>query len=96
MVRKSSFILPLLLVILVNILSPFIDFRIDLTEDKKHSISKEAIDIIGHLDDIVFVKAYLDGDLPVEFKHLQSELLNLLYSFTRFLNVFCVNEVILK
>lgn len=81
MKHRLSFLSPIILVILVNVLFSFFDFKIDLTEDKKHSISREAVEIISGLDDIVFVKAYLDGDLPVEFKHLQSELLNLLNSF---------------
>ena len=79
--RKLLFLPPLLLVILGNILFSLIDFRIDLTEDKKHSISEDSKQIINNLDDVVFIKVYLADDLPVEFKHLQSELLNLLTSF---------------
>jgi gliding-associated putative ABC transporter substrate-binding component GldG len=79
--KKLSFFSPLLLVILVNILFSLIDFRIDLTEDKRHSISEETKQIITTLDDAIFIKVYLDGDFPSEFKHLQSELLNLLTSF---------------
>ena len=79
--RKSSFLLPILLVILVNILLSSTNLRIDLTEDRKHSISKETKQIITNLDDIVFIKVYLDGHFPAEFKHLQSELLRLLTSF---------------
>ena len=32
-------------------------------------------------NDIIFIQVYLDGDFPSEFKHLQSEVLNLLTSF---------------
>ena len=79
--KRLSFLPPLLLVILVNILLSWVDFRIDLTEDKKHSISQETKQILTDLEDIVFIKVYLAGDFPTEFKHLQSELLNLLTSF---------------
>ena len=79
--KRLSFLPPLLLVILVNILLSWVDFRIDLTQDKKHSISKETKQILTDLDDVVFIKIYLSGDFPPEFKHLQSELLNLLTSF---------------
>ncbi|MDA0890106.1 MAG: gliding motility-associated ABC transporter substrate-binding protein GldG [Bacteroidetes bacterium] len=79
--KRLSFLPPLLLVILVNILLSWVDFRIDLTQDKKHSISKETKQILTDLEDVVFIKVYLDGDFPAEFKHLQSELLNLLTSF---------------
>ena len=79
--KSFSFLPPLLLVILVNILLSWVDFRIDLTEDKKHSISEETKQILTDLEDVVFIKIYLAGDFPTEFKHLQSELLNLLTSF---------------
>ena len=79
--KRLSFLPPLLLVILVNILLSWVDFRIDLTEDKKHSISEETKQILTDLEDVVFIKIYLAGDFPTEFKHLQSELLNLLTSF---------------
>lgn len=79
--KKRLFLLPLTLVVLINILLSIIDFKTDLTEDKRHSISEETKQILNNLEDIVFVKVYLDGDFPVEFKHLQSELLNLLTSF---------------
>ena len=79
--KRLSFLPPLLLVVLVNILLSWVDFRIDLTEDKKHSISEETKQILTNLEDVVFIKVYLDGDFPTEFKHLQSELFNLLTSF---------------
>jgi gliding-associated putative ABC transporter substrate-binding component GldG len=81
MTRKLSFLSPLLLVILLNFLFSLIDYRIDLTEDRKHSISKKTKQILSDLDDVIFIKVYLDGDFPSEFKLLQSELLNLLSSF---------------
>lgn len=79
--RKLSLVPTLFLVILVNILLSLIDYKIDLTEDRKHSISEETKKILNNLDDNIFIKVYLDGDFPAEFKHLQSELLNLLNSF---------------
>jgi gliding-associated putative ABC transporter substrate-binding component GldG len=79
--KKISFLSPLLLVILLNFLFTLVDYRVDLTEDKKHSISSETSQILSNLDDVIFIKVYLDGDFPSEFKYLQSQLLNLLTSF---------------
>jgi len=78
---RLSFLYTFVFVVLVNILFSFTDFSFDLTEDKKHSISAETKQILSELDDIIFIKVYLDGDFPAEFKHLQSEVLNLLTSF---------------
>jgi len=69
------------IIILINVLFSFADFQVDLTTDGKHSISKETELILTNLDDNVFIKVYLDGEFPAEFKHLQSEVLNLLSSF---------------
>jgi len=69
------------IIILINVLFSFADFQVDLTADGKHSISKETELILTNLDDNVFIKVYLDGEFPAEFKHLQSEVLNLLSSF---------------
>ena len=69
------------LIILTNILVSFTDFSLDLTADGKHSISEETIKTLEKVDDIVFIKVYLEGVFPAEFKHLHSEVLNLLSSF---------------
>ena len=81
MKNKLRFLSLLALVILVNLLFSFTDYSFDLTSDKRHSISKETEQILSRLDDIIFVKVYLDGDFPSEFKHLQTEVENLLESF---------------
>ena len=74
------------IIILINVLFSFTDFQVDLTTDRKHSISKETELILTNLDDNVFIKVYLDGEFPAEFKHLQSEVLNLLSSFKSIAN----------
>lgn len=74
------------IIILINVLFSFTDFQVDLTADGKHSISKETEAILTNLDDNVFIKVYLDGEFPAEFKHLQSEVLNLLSSFKSIAN----------
>ena len=81
MSNRLSFLYTFVFVILVNILFSFTDLSFDLTEDKKNSISTETKQILSEIDDIVFIKVYLDGNFPAEFKHLQSEVLNLLISF---------------
>ena len=60
------------LVILLNLLSSFLNFNIDLTKDKIHSISFASKKIINELDDKIFIKIYLEGKFPAEFKHLQA------------------------
>lgn len=79
--KHYSSLVFILLIILTNVLVSFTDFSLDLTADGKHSISEETIKTLEKVDDIVFIKVYLEGVFPAEFKHLHSEVLNLLSSF---------------
>ena len=59
------------LVIFLNIITEYTNIQIDLTKDNLYSISKETKDILNELDDRIFIKVYLEGDFPAEFKYLQ-------------------------
>lgn len=74
-------ILFITLVFLVNILCSFINWDIDLTADKKHSFAKETTEIINSLEDNLFIKVYLEGDFPADFKKLQKATEELLKRF---------------
>ena len=76
-----SFLFVVLLVVFINIFFSFFDFRFDLTKEKKHTISEETTAILNDLDDVVFIRVYLDGDLSAQLKHLRLEAFNLLKSF---------------
>lgn len=80
------FLLIFVLTLLVNITFSQFDFSLDLTEDKKYSISKESKQILNNLDDVIYIKVYLDGSFPYEFKYLQDELFTLLSSFKNIAN----------
>jgi len=77
-----GFLLLLLIVIVVNVLSEFKFFRLDLTAEKRYSISEISTKQLEKLDDIVFFKIYLDGDnLPPGFKRLKNSLKEMLDEF---------------
>lgn len=46
-------------------------FRVDLTGDKKYSLSLQTKQILKNLDSDVFVKVYLEGDMPVGLKRMR-------------------------
>ncbi len=71
----------LLLLILVNILANFIYTRIDLTEDKRYTLTTEAIQATSNIDTPVIIDVLLDGNLPPEFLKLKSEVKELLLAF---------------
>ena len=79
--KYISFVLFFILVLLINIFFSTFDKAFDLTADKRHSISSESKKILQNLDDVIYIKIYLDGSFPSQFKHLQEELLSMLTSF---------------
>ena len=79
--KYISALLLITLVIFINILCSFINWNIDLTAEKKHSFSHETTTIINSLEDKLFIKVYLEGDFPAEFKKLQKATENLLKRF---------------
>lgn len=79
--KYISAVLLIIFVLFTNILSSFISWNIDLTADKKYSFAKESTAIIHGLEDNLFIKVYLEGNFPAEFKKLQKATENLLKRF---------------
>ncbi|NNK81413.1 MAG: gliding motility-associated ABC transporter substrate-binding protein GldG, partial [Flavobacteriales bacterium] len=59
------------IVVLLVLLSSFAFIRFDLTEEKRHTLTPSSIELLEDLEDIVFVKVYLKGEYPAEFKRLE-------------------------
>ena len=79
--KYISTVLLIVLVFFINILSSFINWNVDLTADKKYSFAKASTTIINSLEDKLFIKVYLEGDFPAEFKKLQKSTEDLLKRF---------------
>ena len=67
--------------VLLNNLSKIYFFRIDLTEDKRYSISEATKNLLADLDEVVYVEIYLDGDLPAGFKRMRTAIVETLEEF---------------
>src|SRR6056297_2032123 len=82
---KRNYIIQLLLSILTVLLIGFVSsrvfFRIDLTTDNRYSINESTKKALQDLDDIVYVKVYLDGDLPAAFEELRRSVLETMEEF---------------
>jgi ABC-2 type transport system permease protein len=61
-------------VLLTGIILSSVFFRIDLTSDKRYTINDVSKKTIQQLDDIVYVRVYMDGEMPVEFKKLRQSI----------------------
>ncbi|MDR1345644.1 MAG: gliding motility-associated ABC transporter substrate-binding protein GldG [Bacteroidales bacterium] len=69
-----GFVTAFVILIAANLLSAYLFIRIDLTNDKRHSISKETIKILKELDDKIYIKVYLKGSgLPADYQLFAEE-----------------------
>jgi len=69
----TQFALGLLIIILLNMISSFIFTRIDLTSEKRYSLSEASKTMLNGIDDLVFFRIYLEGEFPAGFKQLARE-----------------------
>ncbi|MCF0051390.1 gliding motility-associated ABC transporter substrate-binding protein GldG [Dyadobacter sp. LJ53] len=70
----------------VNWLASQFFFRLDLTEDKRYSISDATKALLGNLDKDVIVNVYLSGDLPAGFERLEAATRETLDEFKTYAN----------
>lgn len=59
-------------------------FRIDLTTEKRYTVSKATKSMLKELDDVIFVRVYLEGDLPPEYMRFQTSIREMLDEFTAY------------
>lgn len=71
----------LLVVVLINIASRSMYERIDLTKEHRYSLSDATKNLLANLNDIVYVKVYLEGDFPAGFKRLRNATKDMLEEF---------------
>lgn len=70
------------IVVVVNILSSFFFYRIDLTKDKRHSLSKSTIEMLKNLEDRVYFRVYLKGkDQPADYQLFAKQVEQMLQTF---------------
>jgi ABC-2 type transport system permease protein len=69
------------IIILLNIVSSFLFTRVDLTSDKRYTISRATRDLIRNIDEPMLFKVYLEGDMPSGYKRLRNETRELLNEF---------------
>lgn len=69
------------ILLLLNILSQRFYARLDLTQEGKYTLTPATKKVLQQLDDIVFIKVYLEGDFPAGFKRLRNSTQDMLDEF---------------
>ncbi|KAB1064846.1 gliding motility-associated ABC transporter substrate-binding protein GldG [Salibacter halophilus] len=68
-------------IVLLNYLATMTFTRLDLTEDKRYSLTDATTEKLQELEDIVFIKVYLEGDLPAGYERLRDATQEMLDEF---------------
>jgi len=74
-VRQNSILqlsLGAVVIILLNVIASFVFTRLDLTSEKRFTLSPATKEMLKGLHDVVYVKVYLEGDFPAGFKRLRN------------------------
>ena len=67
---KYWWLMLLVVLLIVNYLGSVFHARLDLTKEKRYTLSKATMDILKNLDDDVQINVFLKGDFPAGFKKL--------------------------
>lgn len=69
------------IVVAVAIISNFVFLRLDLTSERRYTLSKATKQMLKKIDEPVLFRVYLEGEFPADFKRLQSETKEMLNQF---------------
>lgn len=83
LIRKHllQYLLFLAVITLAALLFSKVFFRVDLTSEKRYTISKSTKSVLRKLDAPVYFRVYLAGDLPSDFVQFQTSIRELLDEF---------------
>jgi len=82
--RRNNFIellMTLIIAVLLAFIFSHIYYRVDLTSEKRYSLSASTRQILNELTSPVFVQVFLDGEMPVGFKKLRRSAKDMLDEF---------------
>lgn len=83
--KKTQTYITLLLIfailLIINILANYFKAHIDLTEEKRFTLTEPTKKQVKALDDVVFVRVLLEGKFPASFKRLQNATREMLNDF---------------
>jgi len=71
----------IVLLVLINVIASYFSARVDLTAEKRFTLSQPTKNLLKKIDGQVTVKIFLEGDLPKDFKKLRNTTQELLQQF---------------
>ena len=81
-----NFVMTVSIVVLANFVFSFYFQRFDLTSEKRYTLAESTRKLLKDLDDVVYMKIYLQGDLNPDFTRLRNETKEILDEFRAYSN----------
>lgn len=82
----TSLLVIAIMLVLLNYIGSFVFERFDLTAEKRYTLSEASKELASNLEDVVYVKVYLEGEFPAGFKRLRDETKEMLDEFRAYSN----------
>jgi ABC-2 type transport system permease protein len=82
----AMLVVVLIIITLINFVSTFLFKRFDLTSEKRYTLSESSRKLLKSLNDVVYIKVYLQGDFNPNFTRLKNETKELLDEFRAYSN----------
>lgn len=76
----------IIIIFLLNIIFSNAYTRIDLTSEKRYTLSEPTKELLENLEDVVYVKVYLEGEFPSGFQRLRNAVQDMLDEFRTYAN----------
>ncbi|MFK8044566.1 MAG: gliding motility-associated ABC transporter substrate-binding protein GldG [Crocinitomicaceae bacterium] len=83
----AQFVLIAGILVLINVIASFFNWRVDITEDKRYTLSENTIELLkteDRLKDRIFFKIYLEGNLPSDMQSIRNNIQNVLDEFVAY------------
>ncbi len=82
--NTSKIILVFVIVVLINLISLYLFTRLDLTADRRFSISNYSKELVRNLDDKFTIKCYFSNDIPYPYNTIRRDVKDKLEEFKAF------------
>lgn len=76
-----QFLSVIAVIILASIVSSLIRVRLDLTEDKRYTLSVPTRKVLSGIKNDIYIQVYLDGEMPIPLKRLKRSVSEMLDEF---------------
>ncbi|MDG5491353.1 gliding motility-associated ABC transporter substrate-binding protein GldG [Psychroserpens sp. SPM9] len=77
-----TIVITLVAIVAINLISNQVFKRFDLTQDKRYTLSNEALQTVEDIDSPLIIDVFLEGEFPTEFRRLRDETQQLLEEFS--------------